>query len=215
MSDTCEEVKLIDDRLKLFDFVKNFYKISNLNKDNKNFMNDEKYKPIIDIFHEFALDVLKMIVNKTIKCNLTGIYYEDGIKATIENLSWIMQKSRARPNYHKITANARFDQYVVNSLMHCDKDEPYNPDDEDALSGLVMIYAFYYKEKPDDLNNFIETIEPDTFTYCLYPLNMYPHEARNMGLGIEKFVEDSENIKYKFVLYKSVYISKSWFENGF
>jgi len=174
-------------------------------------MNDEKYKPIINIFHNYSINLL----SENHECRKAGVYYEDGINATVYNLSSIMQKSRQRPNYHKIDANASLDQDSVNYLMFCDKDKPFDPENENKLSGMVMIYAFYYKEKPDDLTDVEKNIAPNTFSYSLYPLNMYPHEQRNMGLGLDKFVENSENIKYKFVLYKSIYITEFCLKYGF
>lgn len=204
-------VGIFGNRLKLFDFVKNFYKLYNLNKDNKDFMNDEKYKLIIDTFHKYSKDLL----SENLKYRKAGVYYENGINGTVHNLSWIMQKSRSRPDYHKVEANAGLEQYVVNDLMYCDKDKPFNPENEDELSGMVMIYAFYYKEKPDDLTTFEESVVADTFSYCLFPLNMYRDEARNIGVGIDKYIENSENIKYKFVLYKSIYITDFALKFGF
>jgi len=201
----------LGNRLKLFNFVKNFYKLSNLNKDNKYFMNEEKYKPIVDIFHKFAKDLLQL----DIPTRKSSVSYEDGINATVYNLSWIMQKARSRPDYYKIDANPDLDEDTVKQLMYCEKDKPYDPENENALSGMVMIYAFYYKEKPEDLTNVENKYEADTFSYCLYPLNMYPNEARNMGLGIDKYVENSENIKYKFVVYKSFYITDFCLKFGF
>ncbi len=201
----------LGNRLKLFDFVKNFYKLSNLNKDNKYFMNEDKYKPIINIFSDFSKNILSANIVSREAC----MYYENGINATVYNLSWIMQKAHYRPDYHNIEANPDLDQDNVKHLMFCDKDKPYDPENENALAGMVMIYAFYYKEKPEDLNNVLGKHTADTFSYCLYPLNMYPNEARNMGLGLDKYVENSENIKYKFVVYKSFYITDFCLKFGF
>ncbi len=84
---------------------------------------------MVYIFHNFSKDILSVdIVSRE-----TGVYYENGINGTVQNLSWIMQKARSRPDYYKIDADANLDQDNVKFLMYCDKDKLYDPENEDAL----------------------------------------------------------------------------------